>query len=505
MARVPLLDYAFLAFETDASPKHVGGLQIFDLPRGAPRDYVGKLMAQAKLTYPKPPFDQRLHTSVVGRPDWQSDPVFDMENHMFHEQLPAPFSMEDLLERVSELHAQKLDRSIPLWEVYFFEHLKPDRFAIYFKVHHAYMDGIGLSQVAMASLSDVADPDNEVAFWNFDAEQYEQQRAGIMAALFGTAKRAGRAALSGLSLSRVGLLHGLRAMGLSGRELPIPFTAPRTAFNSRLTRRRSADVMSVSLQRMQSIAAHAGVTVNDVLLELCDSAMTRYLEDHHDAPDKPLVAQMPVSLRRDNAGQQNQITIALLELGQDDDDPVRRLQHIHQHTNDVKAEFRSMPAEAAEAYTVILQSAAQLGEITGLGGVLPPLGNVVISNVVGPATQMYLADAPLLAVYPISTIAPGLAINITSYTYNGELHIGVVTGAAAIPDLSDLMGYMRAALPQLEDKLGFATAASKPKKAPVRKKRAAKVGKTSPKRPAKKKKSTRKTSSQDTKPAKSSP
>lgn len=482
MSRVPLLDYAFLAFETDNSPKHVGGLQIFDLPEGADEAYVGDLVARTRRAKPRHPFDKRLHVPLTGLPRWEFDEEYDPVDYVFRERLAEPGSMTELLERVAELHARKVDRTGPLWEIHFFEGLADDRFAIYFKVHHAYMDGISLSSIAMGALTETPEDDGDIAFWGRpDDDDGESGGLALGATLFGTASKLTRLAMGMPSLARVGLMHGLRMFGLSGHELPVPFTAPRTAFNAPVTRRRSVGIATMPLERLQYIATHAGVTVNDVLLELVDSAMTRYLEHHDERPDRPLVAQMPISLRRGGLAQGNQITIALLELGAEQDDPVRRLQHIHAHTESVKREFRNMPAEAAEAYTVMLQTAAQVGELTGLDQHVPPLGNVLVSNLRGPDGPRYLAGARLRAVYPVSTIAPGLAINITCYSYDGDLNIGIVTGAAEIPDVDKLVGYIEAALPALEKSMALAKPRKSPPAAKKKKKRASKKRKTTKK------------------------
>lgn len=468
MSRVPLLDYAFLAFETDNSPKHVGGLQIFDLPKGAGDGFVADLVDRTRRSEPQPPFDQRLHVPLTGLPRWEHDEEYDAVDYVFRERLAEPGTMNELLERVADLHARKVDRTGPLWEIHFFEGLDENRFAIYFKVHHAYMDGISLSSVAMGALTETPEDNGEIAFWGRPRGGDEENGGtGLATSVLGTASKLTRLAFGMPSLARVGLMHGLRVMGLSGHELPVPFTAPRTPFNSPVTRRRSLGITKMSVDRLHYIAEHAGVTINDVILELVDSAMTCYLEEHDEKPEQPLVAQMPISLRREGVTQGNQITIALLELGAEHDDPVRRLQHIHAHTESVKREFRNMPAEAAEAYTVMLQTAAQVGEITGLDQHVPPLGNVLVSNLRGPAKTRYLAGARLRAVYPVSTIAPGLAINITCYSYDGELHIGIVTGASEIPDVDHLVGYLEAALPALEESMALA----KPPETPSGKKK----------------------------------
>ncbi|MBT8090960.1 MAG: wax ester/triacylglycerol synthase family O-acyltransferase [Gammaproteobacteria bacterium] len=455
MTDVSILDYAFLAFESEASPKHVAGLQIFELPKGAPRDFVAQLVLQIKSAKLDAPFNQKLKSRMVGLPQWVEATDLDLNDHVCIESVPKPHTMAALLERIEDLHAESLDRSAPLWQLYIFEQLERRRFAIYFKVHHAYMDGISLSQRTLTALTEDPDLRELSTFLKVDHAEHQEVRSHLVSDLFGSAKRAGRAALVLPALAKLGLKHGLRILHLGGDDLPVPFTAPRTAFNSPLTPERSIAVLDLPLDRLRNIARHAAVTINDVLLELCDQAMTRYLEEHGGAPDVPLVAQMPVSLKRPNVEQGNQITIALLELGSKETNPVRRLQDIHNHASDVKHEFTDMTPETAEIYTLLMQSVAQLGETLGAGRVMPPLGNVVISNVIGPGKQLYLCGAPLLAVYPISTIAPGLALNITIYTCNNTLHVGLVAGHSAIPDLAPIAANMSAALVDLEKAMGL--------------------------------------------------
>jgi WS/DGAT/MGAT family acyltransferase len=388
-------------------------------------------------------------------PKWVEDTDLDLDDHVFYEPVPKPHNLTALIKRLETLHAEALDRSVPLWQMYVFDQLEDRRFAIYFKVHHAYMDGMRLSQRSMSGLSENPGVEDAGMPWAIDGLEHKSVRKDLMSELFGTTARAGKAALVLPALAKLALKHSLRILRLGGDDLPVPFTAPRTAFNTPLTPERSIAVLNLPLERIRNIAHHAAVTVNDVLLELCDQAMTRYLDELGGAPDEPLVAQMPVSLRRPAVEQGNQISIAILELGSRETNPVRRLQDIHAHAANVKHEFASMTPETAEAYTVLMQVVAQLGETTGAGRIMPPLGNVVISNLVGPGKQLFLCGAPLLALYPISTIAPGLALNITMYTYNNTLHVGLVAGQSAIPDLEPIADYMRAALDELETAMGL--------------------------------------------------
>jgi WS/DGAT/MGAT family acyltransferase len=461
MTDVPILDYAFLAFESEASPKHVAGLQVFALPEGAPDDFVATMVDRTRQIQPEAPFNQKLEIPLIGMPKWVEDTELDLDRHVFYEQAPEPGTLRALFGRLEELHAEKLDRSIPLWQLHIFDHLEDRRFAVYFKVHHAYMDGLSLSQRSLGVLSEDPEADDTSVPWAAVDDEHESTRKDLVSELLDFAASTGRAALILPALTRLGMKHGLRLLDFGGEDLPVPFTAPRTAFNTPLTPERSIAVLDLPLERLRRVARFAAVTVNDVLLELCDRAMTRYLDQLGDAPDEPLIAQMPVSLRRPGVERGNQISIAIVELGSRETNPMRRLQDIHAKAENVKDEFGSMTPETAEVYTLLMQAVAQFGESTGAGRIMPPLGNVVISNIAGPRKPLYHRGARLLATYPISTIAPGLALNITVFSYVDTLYIGLVAGRSGIPDLEPITDFMSAALDELETTMGLKASRSR--------------------------------------------
>jgi len=105
--------------------------------------------------------------------------------------------------------------------------------------------------------------------------------------------------------------------------------------------------------------------------------------------------------------------------------------------------------------------------MAGLTGKARPLGNVVISNLPGPNQPRYLGGAPVLAVYPISTMAPGASLNITIYTYAGQMHFGVIAGREAIPDLERLTQYIEEGFEDLKTLTGF-TDRPEEERAPLR-------------------------------------
>ena len=101
-----------------------------------------------------------------------------------------------------------------------------------------------------------------------------------------------------------------------------------------------------------------------------------------------------------------------------------------------------MSADSVSMYTLAIQGAAQAAELLGLNEAVPPLGNILISNVPGPREPLYLWRSLLIASYPLSAIPPGLAMNITVFSYQDKFDVGVIGGYDAIPDIECLPEYM---------------------------------------------------------------
>lgn len=435
MSMLSVLDLAFLALETAANPKHVAGLGIFDPGKSGPRSSPRALLRQMKEVPAAPPYNQKLDFSLLSMPRWVEDPDIDLDWHIRHVALPEAGDMHDLMLLVSQLHATVLDRSRPLWEFYLIEGLERGKFAIYFKVHHAYMDGVSMSKRVVSTLNTSAKGITVVPFWGMqsNAPEVTPEERNMLRQLVSGLRGAetiakGIPMMGGLALTQLS-----KAIGLKKDAIAAPFTAPRTRLNRPLTPARSTATTSFSVARLKKVAKATGTTVNDVLLSLCDSALLAYLENAGEVPGEPLIAQMPISVRREGSGGSgNQITIALVELSFGSGDPVERLKQISERTARVKNHYGSMSEFAATSYTVLVQSLAQLADTVKLNRLLPPLGNVLVSNIVGPKETLYLDGAKLVGLYPISTMPPGVSLNITFFATGGTVYAGIVAGRDAI-------------------------------------------------------------------------
>ncbi len=475
MTKLSILDTAFLALETEASPKHVAGLGVFE-PVDKPPD-LRELVANMKAVPAEKPFNQKLDQSLVTLPSWVEDPHIDLDWHVRHVALPKPGRTTDLMDFVSHVHSTLLDRSRPLWEFYLIEGLEGGRFATYFKIHHAYMDGVTLSQRIVDTFDENKDDASITPIWGLKLKKrtVTDEEQGLLAQLTDGLRSAGVIARAVPELGSLAVDHSLKALGFRKEGLPVPFTAPRTHLNERLSPAREAGVAKLDLVRVKKVATAAGVTVNDVLLSIVDGGLMAYLDSIGESSDEPLVAQMPISVRSDttkSAG--NQITIAQVELATGERDPVARLQRIHEHAADVKQQYGRMSEWTASTYTVILQTIAQIADLAKADRFMHPLGNIVISNVIGEPELKYLAGAKAVGMYPISTIAPGLSANITFYTCGGEVNVGMIAGREAIGDAMFVTGSMVDSFLELEAALGLEPVAKKK----ARKKRKKTSGKT---------------------------
>ncbi len=142
--RLTALDIAFLGLETQRTPVNVASLQILQIPPGYKGNFIRDLLGKLAELEPGPPFNLRLSRgNLMNMPHWQEDEHFDLSYHVRHSALPEPGDMNDLLSLVSRLHSRVMDRERPLWEFHVIEGLQDNQFAIYMKMHHAAIDGMG--------------------------------------------------------------------------------------------------------------------------------------------------------------------------------------------------------------------------------------------------------------------------------------------------------------------------------------------------------------------------
>ncbi|MGN6131731.1 MAG: wax ester/triacylglycerol synthase domain-containing protein, partial [Nocardioidaceae bacterium] len=136
-------DMAFLAAESASAPMHNATLEVFEPPSdGFGYDRLLALVADRIAFVPR--YRQRVRTvpGRLGIPVWVDDEDFDLTFHVRRSAVPRPGSMEQLRELVARIVSRPLDRSRPLWELYWIEGLEKGRFALLAKAHQVLVDGV---------------------------------------------------------------------------------------------------------------------------------------------------------------------------------------------------------------------------------------------------------------------------------------------------------------------------------------------------------------------------
>lgn len=444
MEKLTFMDSAFLRLESPQRPFHVAGLMILRLPEKAPANYLRRLAQQTgRLNELWPIFDRKLSDPDSMRNlGWVPADDYDPEYHVHHYGLPAPGRMDDLLRLVSRVHERVLDRSRPLWEIHIIEGLQGGRFALYCKVHHAMVDGVGALRMVNALFR--SDPTAKIDFRSArPIAEAHHERLSLAKQLAGTRRDLMK---HYTALPQVGsLLAGMGLDALLGKKdvPPMPFTAPHTPFNGEVDARRQIIIAQLPLKGMRSLAAPFGGTLNDTLIAVCGGAMRAYLLGVDALPRKSLEAGVPVSLKNPGQEEGNQVGFIFCQMFSNEADPVQRLRRVIKVSGKAKADLRKMTTTAAQDASNLLFVPTLLLTLTGNATKVNPAINAIISNVPGSRQRLFLEGAELEALYPFSIVTDGMGINITVVGYRNKLCVAVTSCPTEQPGIGEFGKLLR--------------------------------------------------------------
>ena len=431
------IDFIFLSLEKRQQPMHVGGLFLFEIPENAPDTFMQDLVNDIRKskTIPVPPFNNRLSGLF-----WDEDEEFDLDHHFRHVSLPHPGRIRELLIYISQEHSTLIDRAKPLWTCNIIEGIEGNRFAMYFKIHHAMVDGVAGMRFIEKSLSDDPTEKSIVPPWCVEgkrAKRLKESKPGrIKKVLMGLKDQLQATPRVMQELSQTLLKDFGR-----NPDYVSSFQAPSSILNQRVSSSRRFAAQSFELDRFRHIAKALDVTINDIVLAVCSGALREYLISHQSLPNKPLIAMVPASLRSDDSDVSNRITMILANLATHKDDPLERLQTIRRSVQNAKQRFKRMTSDQILNYSAVVYGPAGLNILSGM---MPKhqAFNLVISNVPGPREPLYWNGAKLDALYPASIVLDGQALNITMTSYLDKLEVGLTACRNALPRMQNLLTHL---------------------------------------------------------------
>ena len=473
MKQLSGLDASFLHMETPQMPMHVGALHLFELPASYKGDFLADMRAHMATRISLAPALRRklaLMPLNLANPMWV-DAAPDLEKHIVAVKLRKGSGLAEMEVKVGELHPVLLDRDRPLWKFHVFEGLalgpnKEKRFGLYTQLHHAAVDGQAAVALANAIL-DVSATPRDIKVEPRSAktpglglvqmlggvlanqlQQYANIVKGLPATVSALSQVAGGAADKAVaSVVDKGLpTSAAGSLGL----------APRTRLNASVTAGRTFAAVSLPMLELKALRRTHDMTLNDVVLMICSGALRRYFLQHGPLPRKSLVAAVPISLRAaGDTASNNQASMTVVNLGTHIANPMKRLLYVKAASAAMKSSLGNvkslMPTDFPSlGIPWLMRTAASLYGRAKVADRIPPIANVVISNVPGPAFPLYMAGARMLTNYPTSIVVHGVGLNITVQSYNDSLDVGLIACSKAAPHLADLALHMTASLNELK-------------------------------------------------------
>jgi diacylglycerol O-acyltransferase len=454
MSKLTLVDDLFLLLESRRAPLHIGILMLFDPPADAPPLFAAQLAERLRQSFQAtPPFNQRL-TRRSGMHAWEADDEFDLDHHFVHTSLPRPGRTRELLALVSRTHSVRLDRTYPLWRMYLIEGLSDGRIAVYLKMHHAVVDGVGGMRLLLRCMSNDAMQSAQMPPpWGVKPSKPKKLQALPVP----------RPAMGGLAALRLLAREGIHGTGPVLREMRDTFSdvrhhdpdvalvgqAPRSLFKGRISPSRRFAAQQYATSRMRGIAQALDATLNDVVLAMCGGALRRYLLQRGDLPEKPLIAGVPVSIRRDSNALGNEVAFTITHLATHMEDAVERLLAIKRCMDKSKQRLRKLSPSQVMAYAMMMLMPGAIGTLLSRSSDRA-LGNVVVSHIPGPREDLYWQGCRLAGLYPASLLIDMLTLNITVISRHDFVDFGLIACRKSVPHAQRLLEHLEDELAALE-------------------------------------------------------
>ena len=362
----------------------------------------------------------------LGGPLWVDAPAFDLSDHVRVERLQAPADEAGLLRAVAQLRKRRLDKSRPLWEIWFLTGLPDERIGMFVRLHHVVADGIaGVAE--LGTLLDTAPSSAAAPPEPWAASPWPSGRALLVDNLQGRIEKLKRG-LRGMTRPAA-ILRRARAAMPALRELLAEKPGPQTSLNRVIGQDRTLALVRSSLDLVNVVAHTNDATVNDVLLSVIAGGLRGLLRSRGETIDGVILPIfVPVSLRRGRSGQDggNLISQMIIPVPLGVADPGQRLKQIAKET--AKRKAISRPSLGTMFHSRLIRRMM-------LKLIIRQRVNVVSADLPGPQIPLYFAGARLIEVFPLLNLVGNESLGVGALSYAGQFNIMAVGDADAYSDI----------------------------------------------------------------------
>jgi diacylglycerol O-acyltransferase / wax synthase len=370
----------------------------------------------------------------VANPVWVDDVEFDIDRHVTAVPAAGSMNRDRMKDVVGELMTQRLDHHHPLWQLNVIEGLEDGSMALIWRIHHSMADGttcVRLGSEVLWSDSPDSTLPQTLPWW--------PQPAPSSMSLFvsGLADRARQHPHSHASVQE------LRSLGASAtiarRELARAAEITELAEGPSEGRHVAFAAAPIADCKRAAKTIDESITLNDVVLSLVAGGVREWLRHSH-GPTEGIRAKVPVSLHHPGEGDgvANRDSYFFVDLPVDEPDPVKRLRAINRETHERKLDDDAEVLYRLGAHPFVAHWAMS-----------PRVFTFNVSNVRGPAREIYVLGARVREMYSLAEIAPRHALRVAIISASGTLFFGLCADRDAVRDLDLLADGIKRALEEL--------------------------------------------------------
>ncbi|MBA3741908.1 wax ester/triacylglycerol synthase family O-acyltransferase [Sporichthya sp.] len=443
------LDISFLTVESAAIPMTIGAVAVLAAePEGATDRWPLIELLRTRATE-IPRLRRKLRSELFPpvSASWAEDRAFRADAHVRLHHTVGGGGSEELNSWIARIMSQRLDRSRPLWELHVLDGLADGRAAMLLKVHHAFLDGLGVGALAYA-LADGGSPDKVPA------------PAGTNGTANGSAGGNGHHGLPRFDPGKLlGPLAGLadppalartaaRALSTATGVITHMSTAgPGFPFDTVVSPARGFATSSVALEDLRGLRTLCGGSVNDIGIGVLSGALRSWLELHHYRPDDTrLRALVPVGRARSgNDGSGNHFSAFLLHLPVHLADPIERLRFVAGEMARHRAAGAEGGAGALAGLTNLMPAAAVRLGGPMLAGAASKLFDMLVTTVPVPR-PLAIGGCAVNEIYALTPLGPNQPLAIGCSSYAGRMHYGFTVDPIVVPNPEQLAAAIPAQL-----------------------------------------------------------
>jgi WS/DGAT/MGAT family acyltransferase len=377
------------------------------------------------------------------RPRWV-DAEVDLERHYVERDHGGRGQISDVHRFAEQWVRQPFDRAHPQWGLALVRGLAGGRAAIVIKVHHAIADGVGFV-LMLAAFTDL-EP-NPVQRFEIDPpppEPGDRRAFGPVERVVFKLRQASKSLIASPIASTREALATLR----SAMRLVWPSRTPLSPRMTARSNRLFLDTRTIPFREFRAAGKEAGGTLNDAFVTVVVDALDRY----HTAFSRDPMAldrvrvHMPVDVRsgRTATVAGNEFVPARVTLSVPRGPAAQRLGRIQTQLLELQQE------PALNHINTVAASVLKLGKRPTqwiLGGMMKGV-DVLASNVPGPNFPLYVAGVKIDGFHAFGPPA-GAALNITLFSYDGCVNLGITTDEAAVTDRALFLRCLDAAVDDL--------------------------------------------------------